>query len=136
MSSPLIRHTAASVSSPPGYSHAMQAAGLIFVSGQVALDADGAVVGVGDMGEQARQTFRNLGAVLTAAGASFADVVKLTIFVRDIDAIAAIRTARDEFVDTANPPASTLVEVSRLVLPDLLVEVEAVAVAPEQILVP
>jgi enamine deaminase RidA (YjgF/YER057c/UK114 family) len=65
------------------------------------------------------------------AGASFADVVKLTIFVRDIDAIAAIRTARDELVDTANPPASTLVEVSRLVQSDLLVEVEAVAVAPE-----
>jgi enamine deaminase RidA (YjgF/YER057c/UK114 family) len=98
------------------------------VSGQVPLDADGAVVGIGDMGEQARQAFRNLGAVLQDAGASFAELVKLTYFVRDIDAVGAIRMARDEFVNTANPPASTLVEVSRLFLPDLLIEIEAIAV--------
>ncbi len=122
-----IAYTAPSVHTPPGYSHAMRAGGLLFVSGQVALDEHGAVVGAGDMGEQARQAFRNLGAVLAAAGASFADVVKLTYFVRDVSAVAAIRAARDEFVDTGNPPASTLVEVSRLFLPDLLVEIEAVA---------
>jgi enamine deaminase RidA (YjgF/YER057c/UK114 family) len=109
----------------------MRAAGLIFVSGQVAFDADGSVVGVGDIGAQARQAFRNLGAVLEAADASFADVVKLTYFVRDIDAVGAIRAARDEFVDTASPPASTLVEVSRLFVPDLQIEIEAVALAPE-----
>lgn len=122
-----IAYTAPSVHTPPGYSHAVRAGGLLFVSGQVALDEQGAVVGAGDMGEQARQAFRNLGAVLAAAGASFADVVKLTYFVRDVSAVAAIRAARDEFVDTGNPPASTLVEVSRLFLPDLLVEIEAVA---------
>jgi reactive intermediate/imine deaminase len=126
-----IPYTASSVSTPPGYSHAVHAAGLIFVSGQVAFDADGSVVGVGDIGEQARQAFRNLGAVLEAAGSSFADVVKLTYFVRDIDAVGAIRAARDEFVDTASPPASTLVEVSRLFVPDLLIEIEAVALAPQ-----
>jgi reactive intermediate/imine deaminase len=131
MSSRPIPHTASSVSTPPGYSHAVQAAGLIFISGQVAFDAHGSVVGVGDIGEQARQAFCNLGAVLEAAGSSFADVVKLTYFVRDIDAVGAIRGARDEFVDTANPPASTLVEVSRLFVPDLLIEIEAVAVAPQ-----
>jgi enamine deaminase RidA (YjgF/YER057c/UK114 family) len=65
--------------------------------------------------------------VLEAAGATFADVVKLTYFVRDINAIAEIRAVRDEFIDTANPPASSLVEVSRLFLPNLLIEVEAVA---------
>jgi enamine deaminase RidA (YjgF/YER057c/UK114 family) len=109
----------------------VRAAGLLFVSGQVPLDADGSVVGVGDMGEQARQAFRNLGTVLEAAGASFADVVKLTYFVRDVDAVAAIRAARDAFVDTADPPASTLVEVSRLFLPEILIEIEAVALAPQ-----
>jgi enamine deaminase RidA (YjgF/YER057c/UK114 family) len=57
--------------------------------------------------------------------------MKLTYFVRDIDAVGAIRAARDEFVDTASPPASTLVEVSRLFVPDLLIEIEAVALAPE-----
>ncbi len=118
-----------SVKTPPGYSHAMRAAGLLFVSGQVPLDAAGAVVGLGDMAEQTRQAFRNLEAVLDAAGASFADVVKLTYYVRDIGAVAAIRAARDEFIDTANPPASTLVEVSRLFLPELLIEIEAVALA-------
>jgi reactive intermediate/imine deaminase len=126
----LMSHTAKSVSTPPGYSHAMQAAGLIFVSGQVAFDGDGSVVGAGDMATQARQAFRNLGAVLEAAGASFDDVVKLTYFVRDIGAVGAIRAARDEFVNTANPPASTLVEVSRLFVPELLIEIEAIAVAP------
>jgi reactive intermediate/imine deaminase len=123
-------HNASSVKTPPGYSHAVRAGGLIFVSGQVPLDADGSVVGIGDMGAQARQSFRNLDAVLQGAGASFADVVKLTYYVRDIDAVGSIRAARDEFVNTANPPASTLVEVSRLFLPDLLIEIEAVAVAP------
>jgi reactive intermediate/imine deaminase len=131
MSSHPIPYTAGSVSSPPGYSHAVQAAGLIFVSGQVAFDAHGSVVGVGDIGKQARQAFRNLGAVLEAAGASFADVVKLTYFVRDIEAVGAIRAVRDEFVNTANPPASTLVEVSRLFVPELLIEIEAVAMAPQ-----
>jgi len=125
-----ILHNSAAVSTPPGYSHAVQAGGLLFVSGQVAFDEAGAIVGVGDMQAQTRQALRNLGAVLEAAGATFADVVKLTYFVRDIDAIAAIRAARNEFIDTANPPASTLVEVSRLFVPDLLIEIEAVAVAP------
>jgi reactive intermediate/imine deaminase len=126
------RITAPSVRTPPGYSHAVAAGGLLFVSGQVPLDEDGAVVGVDDMAAQTRQVFRNLGAVLEAAGAGFADLVKLTLFVTDINAIAAIRAARDEFIDTANPPASSLVEVSRLFQPDILIEIEAVALAPSQ----
>jgi reactive intermediate/imine deaminase len=123
-------YRAATVATPAGFSHAVRAGGLIFVSGQVPLDETGAVVGAGDVGAQTRQVFRNLGAVLEAAGATFADVVKLTFFVRDIGAIGAIRAIRDEFVDTGDPPASSLVEVSRLFIPELLVEVEAVAVAP------
>jgi len=130
MSSHPAPYTASSVSSPPGYSHAMLAGGLIFVSGQVAFDSDGAIVGVDDIGAQTRQAFRNLAAVLEAAGATFADVAKLTYFVRDVEAVGVIRAVRDEFVDTANPPASTLVEVSRLIAPELLIEIEAVAIAP------
>jgi reactive intermediate/imine deaminase len=123
-------YRAATVATPAGFSHAVRAGGLIFVSGQVPLDETGAVVGAGDVAAQTRQVFRNLGAVLEAAGATFADVVKLTFFVRDIGAIGAIRAIRDEFVDTADPPASSLVEVSGLFMPELLIEVEAVAVAP------
>ena len=130
MSSHPVPYTASSVSSPPGYSHAMLAGGLIFVSGQVAFDSDGAIVGVDDIGAQTRQAFRNLAAVLEAAGATFADVAKLTYFVRDVEAVGVIRAVRDEFVDTANPPASTLVEVSRLIAPELLIEIEAIAIAP------
>jgi len=130
MSSHPAPYTASSVSSPPGYSHAMLAGGLIFVSGQVAFDSDGSIVGVDDIGAQTRQAFRNLAAVLEAAGATFADVAKLTYFVRDVEAVGVIRAVRDEFVDTANPPASTLVEVSRLIAPELLIEIEAIAIAP------
>ena len=123
-----VAHNASTVSSPPGFSHAVQAGGLLFVSGQVALDSDGNVVGAGDMAEQTRQVFRNLTAVLAAAGASLADVVKLTYFVCDLSAVPEIRAARNEFLGPVDPPASTLVGVTGLVLPDLLIEVEAVAI--------
>ncbi|MDP9792286.1 enamine deaminase RidA (YjgF/YER057c/UK114 family) [Catenuloplanes nepalensis] len=118
------------LSTPPGYSHAMRAGGLLFVSGQVPFDENGAVVGVGDMRAQAERTFRNLGIVLEAAGASFADLVKLTYFVRDVSAVADVRAARDLFVDVKKPPASSLVEVSALIHPDLLIEIEAIAQLP------
>jgi enamine deaminase RidA (YjgF/YER057c/UK114 family) len=128
-----VAHNASTVSSPPGFSHAVQAGGLLFVSGQVALDSDGNVVGAGDMAEQTRQVFRNLTAVLQAAGASLADVVKLTYFVCDLSAVPVIRAARNEFIDPVDPPASTLVGVTGLVHPDLLIEVEAVALAPSSV---
>ena len=130
MASRRVAHNASTVSSPPGFSHAVQAGGLIFVSGQVALDADGNVVGVGDMAEQTRQVFRNLTAVLEAVGASLADVVKLNYFVCDLTAVPVIRSVRNEFLDPVDPPASTLVGVTGLVVPELLIEVEAVALAP------
>jgi enamine deaminase RidA (YjgF/YER057c/UK114 family) len=119
----------------PGYSHVVIGSGrLVVVSGQVALDARGEVIGAGDAGAQARQVFENLRRCLAAAGASFADVVKLGFFVTDIGCLPAIRAARDEYVDTAHPPASTAVQVVALFRPELLVEVEALAViaAPDQ----
>jgi reactive intermediate/imine deaminase len=124
----MIAFNAPSVRTPPGYSHAVQAGGLLLISGQVPLDEAGDVVGA-DLESQARQAFRNLGAVLAAAGVTFDAVVKLSYFVTDIGQVAAVRAVRDEFINTANPPASTLVEVSRLFLPGLLIEIEAVAEA-------
>ena len=124
----MIAFNAPSVRTPPGYSHAVQAGGLLLISGQVPLDEAGDVVGA-DLDSQARQAFRNLGAVLAAAGVTFDAVVKLSYFVTDIGQVAAVRAVRDEFINTANPPASTLVEVSRLFLPGLLIEIEAVAEA-------
>jgi 2-iminobutanoate/2-iminopropanoate deaminase len=111
------------------YTDAVLAGDLLFVSGCVALDESGNVVGKGDVVAQARQVFANIGLILAEAGASFADVVKVTLFLVDIDDRARINPVRQEFFGDARP-ASTLVEVSALVLPEFLIEVEAVAVVP------
>ncbi len=111
------------------YTDAVRAGDLLFVSGCVSIDEHGQVVGEGDVVAQARQVFANIGLVLAAAGASFADVVKVTTFLTDIDDRARINPVRQEFFGEARP-ASTLVEVSALVLPEFLIEVEAVAVLP------
>ena len=115
---------------PSGYSHIVdvRAARIIYVSGQVPLDRDGQLVGEGDLEAQTRQVFENLQAALDAAGSSWADVVKLNYFLVDVSGLGAVRAIRDEYVDTAHPPASTLVEVSRLFRDDVLIEIDAVAV--------
>jgi len=122
-------HSPPSIAPPTGYSHVAEVRGgtLVFVAGQVALDAAGALVGPGDYRAQAEQVFRNLGAALTAAGATFRDVVKLTIYVLDVAHLPEIREVRDRFVDPRRPPTSTAVQVSRLFRPDVLVEIDAVA---------
>ena len=122
--------TPATLSPPFGYSHVVEApAGtMVYISGQVPLDAEGQLVGGGDFAAQTRQVFENLTRALEAADATWSDVVKLDYFLRDVGQIGAVRAIRDEYVDTANPPASTLVEVSSLFSPDVLVEIQAVAI--------
>jgi enamine deaminase RidA (YjgF/YER057c/UK114 family) len=113
----------------PGYSHAVSGSGrLVAVAGQVALDAGGQLVGPGDPEAQIRQTFTNLSRALAAAGALFADVVKLNYFLTDMDMLPALRRVRDEYVDVAHPPASTAVQVMALFRPEFLVEIEAWAI--------
>jgi 2-iminobutanoate/2-iminopropanoate deaminase len=107
----------------------VRAGELLFVSGCIALDAEGALVGEGDVVAQARQAFGNLGAILEAGGCGFGDVVKVTLFLTDVDDRARINPVRQELFGAARP-ASTLVEVSRLAVPGALVEVEAVAAIP------
>jgi enamine deaminase RidA (YjgF/YER057c/UK114 family) len=112
-----------------GYTHVVAGTGrLIAISGQIALDESGELVGRDDPEAQARQIFENLRRCLHAAGATFDDVVKLTYFVTDIAWLSAVRTVRDTFVDPARPPASSAVQVVSLVRPDLLMEIEALAV--------
>ena len=114
-----------------GYTHVVIGSGrLVALSGQVALDEQGQVVGAGDPAAQARQVFENLRRCLAAAGATFDQVVKLTYFLTDVSFLPAIRAARDEFVDTERPPASTAVQVAALFRPELLLEVEAFALLP------
>src|SRR5690242_18028093 len=95
------------------YTDAVKSGGLVFLSGIVPVDADGKLVGDGDVVEQARQVFRNMELVLRAAGCTFADVVKVTLFLHDVNDRARINTVRQEVFGEARP-ASTLVEISGL----------------------
>ena len=111
------------------YTDAVEANGLLFVSGVVPVDGEGQVVGGDDVVEQTRQVFRNIGEVLATAGATFADVAKVTVFLTDVDDRAKINPVRQEvFGDTR--PASTLVEISKLAVPGAKIEIECVAVVP------
>jgi enamine deaminase RidA (YjgF/YER057c/UK114 family) len=115
---------------PTGYTHVVEvtAGRPVYIAGQVAFDQAGALVGPGDIRAQARQVFENLRAALASVGAGFEQVVKLNLYLLDAGQLPAVREVRDQYVNTARPPASTAVEVRRLFLDDLLIEVEAVAI--------
>ncbi|CAL9277095.1 2-iminobutanoate_2-iminopropanoate deaminase [Streptomyces sp. SudanB5_2050] len=111
------------------YTHVVLGTGtFVAVSGQLALDEDGKVVGEGDAEAQARQVFENLRRCLAAAAASFDDVVKLTFFVTDMAHMSAIRAARAEHIPDDRLPAASAVQVAALVRPEFLMEIEALAV--------
>jgi len=117
---------------PPGYSQIMEVAAgrLFFIAGQTALNAAGEVVGKGDFATQVEQVFYNLGVALKAVRCTAANLVKLTVFMRDMNNLDAYREARNRFFATVNPPAApaiTFIEVSRLYGADFLIEIEAVA---------
>ena len=128
-----IRHVnPAELETPPGYSQVVdvRANRLVFIAGQAAVDRNGEVVGKGDFAAQAEQVFRNLSAALAAVGCNAANLVKLTVFVRNMSDLAAFRDVRKRFLSSVTPPAApaiTLVEVSRLYGADFLIEIEAVA---------
>jgi 2-iminobutanoate/2-iminopropanoate deaminase len=105
---------------------------MLIISGQVALDTKGNLVGPGDYEKQTEQIFTNIKNIVESAGGKMDDVVKLGFFVRDVGQIQKVRTARDRFINTQNPPASTLVEVSKLFRDDVLIEVEATAIIPKK----
>jgi reactive intermediate/imine deaminase len=120
---------------PPigSYAHAVRVetgdAAWIYVSGQLAFDADGTFVGAGDLRAQTEQVFENLNRVLEANGATFADVVKISTFATTFDDLAGMREVRARYIP-ADPPASTTVQVGALVRPEALIEVDVVAVVP------
>jgi 2-iminobutanoate/2-iminopropanoate deaminase len=113
------------------FCHVVRAGRIVFVSGCVATDGDGRVVGGSDVVAQTRQTLENIKRCLSAAGATFADICKVTVFLRNINDREKVNTVRKEFFGKARP-ASTLVEISRLVRDDYLIEIEATAVIPER----
>jgi 2-iminobutanoate/2-iminopropanoate deaminase len=108
------------------YTDAVAANGMLFVSGCVPVDGDGRLIGGDDVVAQARQVFVNIGTVLSAAGAEFADVVKVTVFLTDIDDRPLVNGVRQEVFGEIRP-ASTLIEVSRLAVPGARLEIDAVA---------
>jgi reactive intermediate/imine deaminase len=99
---------------------------LIFTSGQAAIDSQGNVVGIGDFNAQAEQSFMNLSAVLKRGGSSLAQVIKVTIYLTDMSNFTKIVALRERFF-CAPYPADTLVEVTSLALPELEIEIEAIA---------
>jgi reactive intermediate/imine deaminase len=111
------------------FTDAVRAGDLLFVSGIVAVDGDGNLVGGDDVVVQARQVFENMRAVLAAGGCTFADVVKVTLYLTDVDDRPKINPVRQEVFGSTRP-ASTLVEVPRLAVPGAKVEVECVALLP------
>lgn len=109
------------VASPPGR--------LVFCAGQVALDADGEIVGAGDIVAQTEQVMHNIELALSGAGATFADVVKVTNYITDVALFGQMAGVRKRYLREPFP-ASTLIEVSALMFPELLIEIEAIAVVP------
>jgi 2-iminobutanoate/2-iminopropanoate deaminase len=111
------------------YADAVRAGDLLFVSGVVPVDRTGELVGGEDVVAQARRVFANIGSVLNAAGCDFEDVVKVTIFLTDVEDRPRINPVRQEVFGTTRP-ASTLVEVPRLAIPGAKIEIECVALVP------
>jgi len=115
---------------PAAYSHLVKYDQLLFIAGQVAVDGEGNIVGEGDMAAQVRQVLENLKSVLASEDADFSNVAKINIFTTDIDSFRESAAVRREYFGD-HPPTSTLVQVVRLARPVFLVEIEAIAIAPD-----
>ena len=128
----IVRINPPELGTPPGYSQVVDvsACRIIFIAGQTALDSEGNVVGKNDFAAQAAQVFCNLAVALQAVGCTAANLVKLTVFLTDMDNLGRYREARNRFFASVTPqaaPAVTLVEVTRLYGPDFMIEIEAIA---------
>ena len=123
------------IAPPRGYTHVVSASGgrTIYISGQVSTEVTGAVVGKGDLLAQTAQVFKNLKLSLESAGVGPADVVKANMYVVNLkpEDVPVIREARNAFFAGVEPPASTLVGVTALANPDFLIEIEFIAVGPQ-----
>ena len=116
---------------PRGYSHVIKVTNpgsFVFIAGQGPLDGEMNVVGPGDIEIQTRKTFQNIKKHLDAAGATFKDVVKMTVYLLDIENHQwPVRNVRGEFIDTNNPPVSTMIEVRKLAIEDMIIEIDCIA---------
>lgn len=132
MNGPIRRLNPPELGTPPGYSQIVEVRGghIIFIAGQTALNREGELIGKNDFAAQATQVFQNLGVALESVGCTASNLVKLTVFLLDMDNLPVYREARNRFFATSSPPAApavTLVEVSRLYGSEFLIEIEAIA---------
>jgi enamine deaminase RidA (YjgF/YER057c/UK114 family) len=120
---------------PTGYTHVVVAPDgrTVYLAGQVAFDSTGQLVGSGDFRAQAERVFQNLRRALASVGGSLDDLVKTTTFLTDLKNLAHLREVRGKYLDRAHPPASTLLVVSSLARPELLLEIEGVAVLSQAV---
>lgn len=115
---------------PEPYSHAVRCGDTLYIAGQVAFDADNRIVGVGDARRQAEQVWQNIRLAVEGAGGSLGDVVKITVFLKDIRSAPEEIAVRAALFEPGRFPICTMVQVANLGLPDLLMEIDAVAVLP------
>jgi len=104
---------------------------MVILSGQVSLDQSGNLVGKDDVGKQAEQIFTNIKNAISEIGGNMNHVVKLSYYLTDVSKIQLVRNVRDKYINTQNPPASTLVQISKLYREDILIEIEATAIIPK-----
>jgi 2-iminobutanoate/2-iminopropanoate deaminase len=124
----------ASISSPKGFSQAVQVdlgtCKMLMISGQVAFDQQGNLIGKANFSEQATRVFNNIKSIIEAQGGKMNNLVKINIYLTDINQLATFREIRDQFINTNAPPASTLVQVNHLFRDDVLLEIDATAIIP------
>lgn len=120
----------AAMPKPYGYSQVVEVRGgrTVYLAGQVPLDSENRIVGVGDFSAQVRQAFENVRLGLEAVGMTFRNVVKMQFFLTEIENLPKVREVRDAYINTEQPPASTSVEVSSLFWPEVLFEMDVIAV--------
>jgi enamine deaminase RidA (YjgF/YER057c/UK114 family) len=105
---------------------------MIVLSGQVAFDKNGNLIGKEDLAKQTEQVFTNIKDIIEDAGGSVNDLIKINYYLLDVNQIQAVRDIRDKYINTKNPPASTLVQVSKLFRNNILIEIEATAIIPKK----
>jgi len=120
------------IAKPMGYTHVVDVGSsqrMVFIAGQIGIDRDGKLAD--GFRAQARQGFENIRAALASVGAGFENIVKLNMYLTDIETqLSTLREVRDSYINTAAPPASTTVEITKLAVPGALFEVEAIVVVP------
>ncbi len=123
------------VLTPKGYSQSVEVdlgnCRMVLISGQLSLDKEGNIIGKNNLEKQTEQVFLNLKTIVEDAGGTMENIVKTGVFITDISQLDILRKVRNRFINVQNPPASTLLQISKLAADDFLIEIEATAIIPK-----